>query len=244
MDTRAKEVRSREEAFPINRWPEEERPRERLHRYGADSLSDAQLLAIILRTGSPKRSALGVALELLARYRNLRELSAAGIAEICGVPGIGRAKAAQIAAAMELGKRIQAFPLKEGDPIRGSLDVYEACGPYMRDLRKEVFRVVLLNAKNRVIRTVTVSEGSLTACLVHPREVFAPAVRESSGAILLIHNHPSGDPTPSREDVEMNRRLVQAGELIGIRVLDHVVVGDGRYFSFVDQGLMEPHRSA
>jgi DNA repair protein RadC len=103
--------------------------------------------------------------------------------------------------------------------------------------------VVLLNGKNRVIRTVTVSEGSLTSCLVHPREVFVPAVRESSASILLVHNHPSGDPSPSREDIEINRRLIEAGEVMGISVLDHVVMGDGRYFSFVDEGLMESGRS-
>ncbi len=227
------------ENITIKDWPEEERPRERLYKYGSESLSDAQLLAILLRTGGRGRSALDVALDLLGRYSDLRELSVSGITEICRVSGIGKAKAAQIIAAMELGKRIQAFPLKEGDFIRGSRDVYKSCHPYMRDLKKEIFQVVLLNGKNRVIRTVTVSEGSLTSCLVHPREVFAPAVKESSAALLLIHNHPSGDPTPSREDIEINKRLIQAGELIGIRVLDHLVIGDGKYFSFVDQGLMK-----
>jgi len=224
--------------LPIKQWPEEERPRERLHQYGAESLSDAQLMAILLGTGDAGRSAVGVAVDLLSRYRDLREMSTAGVSEICRVPGIGKAKAARLLAAMELGKRIQAFPLKEGDLIRGSRDVFESCHPYLRDLKKEVFRVVLLNGKNRVIRTLTISEGSLTACLVHPREVFAPAIRESSPPVLLIHNHPSGDPTPSPEDIEMNKRLVQAGELIGIKVLDHLVIGDGRYLSFVDQGLM------
>lgn len=224
--------------LPIKHWPEEERPRERLHQYGPEALSDAQLMAILLGTGDVGRSAVGVAMDLLSRYRDLREMSTAGASDICSVPGIGKAKAARLLAAMELGKRIQAFPLKEGDLIRGSRDVFESCQPYLRDLKKEVFRVVLLNGKNRVIRTVTISEGSLTACLVHPREVFAPAIRESSAAVLLIHNHPSGDPTPSREDIEMNKRLVQAGELIGIKVLDHLVIGDGRYLSFVDQGLM------
>jgi len=225
--------------LPIPEWPEEERPRERLYRYGPESLSDAQLLAILLRTGDTRRSAVGVAMELVSRFRDLRELGRAGVNEISQVPGIGKAKAAQVVAAMELGKRVQAFPLKTGDLIRGSRDVFESCHPYMRDLRKEVFRVVLLNGKNRVIRTVTISEGSLTSCPVHPREVFVPAVRESSAAILLVHNHPSGDPSPSREDIEISRRLLEAGEMLGIPVLDHVVMGDGKYFSFVDQGLME-----
>jgi len=227
----------------IREWPEEERPRERLYRYGASSLSNAQLLAILLSTGHAEKSAVGVAMDLLSRYRDLREMSRAEWSELAGVPGIGPAKAAQVMAAMELGKRIQAFPLKTGDRIRGSRDVFESCAPYMRDLKKEVFRVVLLNGKHRVIRTVTVSEGSLTSCLVHPREVFVPAVRESSAAVLLIHNHPSGDPTPSREDIEISKRLMRAGELMGISVLDHVVIGDGSYFSFVDQGMMHPDRS-
>jgi len=229
--------------LPIPEWPEEERPRERLYQHGPESLSDAQLLAILLRTGDTRRSAVGVAMDLLTRYRNLRELGCAGVNEISQVPGIGMAKAAQVLAAMELGKRIQAFPLKEGDTIRGSRDVYESCHPYMRDLRKEVFRVVLLNGKNRVIRTVTISEGSLTSCPVHPREVFVPAIRESSAAVLLVHNHPSGDPSPSQEDIEISRRLSEAGKMIGIPVLDHVVMGDGKYFSFVDRGLMESGRN-
>lgn len=225
--------------FSIKQWPEDERPRERLCQKGPESLSDAHLLAILLRTGSRSKSAVTTAMELLARFRNLREMSQAGLLEFTRVPGIGKAKAAQIAAAMELGRRVQAFPLREGARIRGSRDVFESCGPYMRDLKKEVFRVVLLNGKNRVIRTVTISQGSLTSCQVHPREVFVPAVKESSAAILLIHNHPSGDPAPSREDMELSRRLVEAGDLMGIKVLDHVVVGDGRFFSFVDHGLMK-----
>lgn len=226
------------DSLPIKDWPEEERPRERLHRFGPESLSDAQLLAIILRTGGARRSALRVAMDILRQYRDLRELGRAGLSEICSVPGIGQAKAAQIAAAIELGKRIQALPLKSGDSVKCSRDIYKSCHPHFRDLKKEVFRIVLLNGKNQIIRIITVSEGSLTACLVHPREVFAPAIRESSAALLLIHNHPSGDPTPSREDVEINNRLVQAGKLVGIPVLDHLVIGDGTYFSFIDHGLM------
>lgn len=228
-----------EKGFSIRHWPEDERPRERLHRYGAGSLSDAQLLAILLRTGNTRKSAVHVALDLLNRFRNLREMSQAGMSEICKVPGIGKAKAAQIAAAMELGRRVETFPLREGAQIRGSRDVFESCFPYMRDLKKEVFRVVLLNGKNRVIRTVTISQGSLTSCHVHPREVFVQAVKESSAAILLIHNHPSGDPAPSREDIELSRRLCQAGEVMGIKVMDHIIVGEARYFSFVDHGLIK-----
>ncbi len=224
----------------IREWPEEERPRERLLRYGPEALSDGQLLAVLLRTGHARRSAVGVARDLLSRFENLRALSAAGFAEMASVSGIGPAKAAQVMAALELGRRVQAQPLQQGMPLRGSRDVFEACAPYLRDLKKEIFQVVLLNGKNRVIRTVTIATGSLTSCLVHPREVFAPAIRESSASVLLIHNHPSGDPTPSPEDLALSRRLVKAGEVIGIPVLDHLVIGDGHYVSFVDQGLMTP----
>ncbi len=227
----------------IKHWPEEERPRERLLRYGPEALSDGQLLAILLRTGDARRSAVGVARDLLGRFDTLRALRAAGFAEMAAVPGIGQAKAAQVMAALELGRRAQAQPLQTGTPLRGSRDVFEACAPYLRDLKQEIFQVVLLNGKNCVIRTVTISTGSLTSCLVHPREVFAPAIRESSASVLLIHNHPSGDPTPSREDMALSRRLVGAGEVIGIPVLDHLVIGDGRYVSFVDQGLMAPRPS-
>jgi len=224
---------------PIKSWPEEERPRERLYRYGPASLSHAQLLALLLGTGRHRRRAVDLAMELLARYRGeLRELARASVSELCRLPGVGRAKAARIAAAAELGRRLQAVPLKEGEPIRKSRDVFEACHPVLRDLDREVFLVVLLNGRHRVIRSVTVSQGSLTACLVHPREVFAPALREAAAAVLLVHNHPSGDPSPSAEDLELNRRLVRAGDVMGIRVLDHLVIGHGRYVSFADQGLM------
>ncbi len=224
----------------IKYWPEEERPRERLLRHGPEALTDGQLLAVLLRTGDARRSAMGVARDLLGRFDNLRALGGAGVAEMAAVPGIGPAKAAQIMAALELGRRVQAQPLQRGTPLRGSRDVFEACVPYLRDLKKEIFQVVLLNGKNCVLRTVTISTGSLTSCLVHPREVFAPAIRESSASVLLVHNHPSGDPTPSREDMALNGRLVKAGEVIGIPVLDHLVIGDGRYVSFVDEGLMMP----
>ena len=223
----------------IKSWPEEERPRERLFRYGPARLSHAQLLALLLGTGDSRRSAVELAVDLLARYRgDLRELARAPAAELCGMSGVGRAKAARVAAALELGRRLQEVPLREGEPIRRSRDVFEACHAALRDLDREVFQVVLLNGRHRVIRPVTVSEGTLTACLVHPRQVFAPALREAAAAVLLVHNHPSGDPAPSPEDLELNRRLVRAGEVLGIRVLDHLVIGHGRYVSFADQGLM------
>ena len=152
------------------------------------------------------------------------------------MPGVGEAKAAQIKAAIELGKRSLASPLSKGMKIGSSRELFEHYHPTLRDLRHEIFKVVLLDAKHAIVRDATVSEGSLTLSIVHPREVFTMAMKESAAAVIFLHNHPSGDPSPSQEDHVLTARLVSAGELLGIRVLDHLVVGDGRYVSFADQG--------
>ncbi len=220
----------------INRWPESERPRERLFREGPEALSDAQLLAILLRVGRQDASAVQVAMELLRQLEGLQGLSNRGVDELRQVPGIGLAKAAQLKAALELGKRALATPLSTGTRIGSSVDLFHHYYPRLRDLRHEVFKIILLDAKHTIIRDATVSEGSLTLSIVHPREVFNLAVRESAAAVVLLHNHPSGDPQPSPEDRALTARLVAAGEVLGIRVLDHLITGDGRYTSFADQG--------
>lgn len=220
----------------ITQWPETERPRERLLAQGADALTDAQLLAILLRVGRQRSSAVQVGLEILDRLGGLSGLARCGIDELCAVPGVGAAKAAQLKAALTLGKRALASPLSRGTKITSSRDLFEHYHPTLRDLRHEIFKVVLLDAKHAIVRDATVSEGSLTLSIVHPREVFTMAVKESAAAVIFLHNHPSGDPTPSQEDRVLTARLVSAGEVLGIRVLDHIVVGDGRYVSFADQG--------
>ena len=220
----------------ITQWPESERPRERLLAQGADALTDAQLLAILLRVGRQRSSAVQVGLEILDRLGGLSGLARCGIDELCAVPGVGAAKAAQLKAALTLGKRALASPLSRGTKITSSRDLFEHYHPTLRDLRHEIFKVVLLDAKHAIVRDATVSEGSLTLSIVHPREVFTMAVKESAAAVIFLHNHPSGDPTPSQEDRVLTARLVSAGEVLGIRVLDHIVVGDGRYVSFADQG--------
>ena len=220
----------------ITQWPETERPRERLLAQGADALTDAQLLAILLRVGRQRSSAVQVGLEILDRLGGLSGLARCGIDELCAVPGVGAAKAAQLKAALTLGKRALASPLSRGTKITSSRDLFEHYHPTLRDLRHEIFKVVLLDAKHAIERDATVSEGSLTLSIVHPREVFTMAVKESAAAVIFLHNHPSGDPTPSQEDRVLTARLVSAGEVLGIRVLDHIVVGDGRYVSFADQG--------
>ena len=220
----------------IAQWPETERPRERLLSQGPHVLTDAQLLAILLRVGRYGSSAVQVGMDILDRLGGVAGLARCGIEELCAIPGIGKAKAAQLKAALELGKRALASPLCKGTKITSSHDLFTHYHPSLRDLRHEVFKVVLLDAKHAIMRDATVSEGSLTLSIVHPREVFTLAVKESAAAVIFLHNHPSGDPTPSQEDRVLTARLVSAGEVLGIRVLDHLVVGDGRYVSFADQG--------
>lgn len=223
----------------ITYWPETERPRERLLSKGPDVLSDAHLLAIVLRTGRRDSSAVQVAIELLHRVGGVAGLAKCGVDELCRISGIGPAKAAQLKAAIELGRRAMAEPLSTGTRVTCSGDLFKHFHPSLRDLKHEVFKVVLLDAKNTVLKESTVSEGSLTLSIVHPREVFALAVRESAAAVIFLHNHPSGDPTPSLEDRQLTDRLLAAGQVLGIRVLDHVIMGDGRYVSFADQGWLK-----
>lgn len=220
----------------IKSWPEGERPRERLLRDGGHSLSDAQLLAILLRTGREDASAVSLAMELLTRCGPIQNLPQMASAELCRVHGIGPAKAAQVLAAIELGRRVAAAPLAPRMRIRGSADVVRHYRPHLRDLKHEVFVALLLNGKNQVLREAHISTGSLTLNIVHPREAFREAIKEGAAAVLFLHNHPSGDPTPSREDRELTARLREVGELVGIPVLDHIIIGDPRHVSFAESG--------
>ena len=224
----------------IAAWPPDERPRERLLRYGPETLTDGQLLAILLSTGHAGGTALDVGVDLLNRHGGLTGLCSQGIQELCTVPGVGPAKAALIKAALEIGKRATAAPLTTGQRVTSSQDVFRHYWPLMRGLRREEFKVILLDGKNVIIKDVTVSEGSLTLSIVHPREAFVPAVKESAAAVIFVHNHPSGDPEASAEDRALTKRLVSVGEIMGIRVLDHVIIGDRRYLSFADQGWLTP----
>lgn len=227
---------ARREIKSIPQWPATERPRERLLSKGTAGLTDAQLLAIILRTGRRESSAVQVGMDILHHVGSLAGLAQSGVDELCAIPGVGPAKAAQLKAALELGKRAMALPLSTGTRISSSSDLFRHFHPLLRDLKHELFKVVLLDAKNMVLKESTVSEGSLTLSIVHPREVFALAIRESAAGVIFLHNHPSGDPTPSVEDRRLTDRLVEAGAILGIRVLDHMIVGDGRYISFADEG--------
>ncbi len=221
----------------IKEWPQGERPRERLLKDGAEVLSDAQLLAILLRTGSVKTNAVQLAIDLLKKFLSLQNISNLSISELCSMKGIGPAKAAHLKAALEFGRR-SLIPLCPGVSLTRSKDVFRHFSPLFQNSRKEIFKIILLDQKNKVLRDVTVSQGSLTATVVHPREVFNPAVRDSAASVIFLHNHPSGDPTPSLEDKKMTGRLVAAGSLLGIQVLDHVVIGSDSYFSFADAGFI------
>jgi DNA repair protein RadC len=218
--------------------PDDERPRERLARHGPEALSPAELLALLLGTGTRGRSAVTVGQGLIEAAGGLRRLSTRTLREVAALPGMGEARAARVVAAFALGRRTGELRMTPGARFRSGADIFRHYHGRLRDLRKEQFWAILLDGKNRVLREERVSEGSLTASLVHPREVFAPAIRESAGAMVFVHNHPSGDPTPSVEDVEITRRLCAVADLVGIRILDHVVVGDGAYVSFLERGLL------
>ena len=213
-----------------------DRPRERLEAVGAEALSDAELIALLLRTGGRGADSHAVAARLLERPGGLLRLARASRRELAAVPGIGPAKQATLRAAFELGRRLAAGRLAPGASLRGPADVFRHFHPTLRDAPHERFLVLLLDGRHRLLRHEMVSQGTLTASLVHPREVFRPALRESAAALLLVHNHPSGDPTPSAEDREVTARLVRAGELLGVPVLDHVVVAERGWSSLRESG--------
>lgn len=225
----------------LKELPPDSRPRERLRELGAENLATAELLAIILGTGSQGRTAIQLAEQLLTVGGGsgvLRYLATADIDELTVFPGIGPAKVAQIKAALELGKRLVQEEWGQSDYIRSPEDAYFLVKNDMRYLDREHFRTIMLSIKNQVLAQETVAIGSLSAALVHPRELFKNCIRKSAAAIILVHNHPSGDPDPSPEDIKLTDRLVQAGALLGIQVVDHIIVGDSRYVSLRERGFI------
>jgi DNA repair protein RadC len=235
------EVNRRKEHKAIKYWSEDERPREMLMKYGAENLSPAKLLAIILRTGDSADgvSAEELAKKLLNRFGSFKALDTASVPELSTIRGIGMAKAVQIKAALEIGKRFLREETVQKRRIRTAEDVFKFYAPYLKNLNEEVFKIMLLDGMNKFMKDITISKGSLTASIVHPREVIKEVVKESAAAVIFVHNHPSGEPKPSEEDIEITSRLVQTCNLVGIRVLDHIIIGGNSYTSFVDEGLMK-----
>ena len=221
----------------IKELPVTERPRERLKQYGAAALSNSELLAIILRTGAASESVLNLSARLLTKFRGLAGLARAGFGELCQERGLGEAKAAQVKAALELGRRLMSTQSEERPVVKSPADIATLLQGEMSFLEQEEMRVVLLNTKNQVLSVPRVYKGSINTSLVRVSELFKEAVRENCAALVVVHNHPSGDPTPSPEDVKVTEQIVKAGKLLDIEVLDHIIIGQQRYISLKERGL-------
>ena len=218
--------------------PADERPREKMKERGAQALGNSELLAILLRTGNFQESALRIAENLLDRQGGLAGFGNATLEDFEQVKGVGEAKAITVMAAIELGRRVTTLAPAARAVIRTPDDVAALLMPRFRYETKESFIAILLSTKNHVLKTPVISIGSLNASIVHPRELFREAINASAAAVILAHNHPSGDPAPSPEDVSLTRKLVDAGKLLDIPVLDHIVLGDGKYISFKEKGIL------
>ncbi|MCF7623729.1 MULTISPECIES: RadC family protein [Bacillaceae] len=222
----------------IRDYPKEERPRERFLQDGPQSLSNQELLALLLRTGSREESVLQLSGRLINSFKGLRLLKEASVEELTVIKGIGEAKAILILASVELGRRINNLNDQDRYVIRSPEDGANYCMEEMRFLSQEHFVCLYLNTKNQVLQKTTVFIGSLNASIVHPREVFKEAFKRSAASIICLHNHPSGDPSPSREDIEVTKRLVECGKIIGIEVLDHIIIGEHKYVSLKEKGYL------
>ncbi len=226
------------ESILIRDYPTDERPRERMANNGASSLSNQELLAIILRTGTKNESVIHLANRVLTHFDGFRLLKDASLEEMTAIKGVGEAKAIQIMAAVEIGRRISNLTYDDRYVIRSPEDGANYVMNDMRFLSQEHFVCLYLNTKNQVLHRQTVFVGSLNASIVHPREVFKEAFRRSAASIICAHNHPSGDPSPSREDIEVTKRLAECGKIIGIDILDHLIIGDKKFISLKEKGYL------
>jgi len=223
----------------IKEMPAEERPRERLSRLGPEALKDTELIAVILRTGTNKISVVALAEKLLAEFGDLRRLSQATVEEITTrVKGIGKVKAIELKAALELGKRLSNYSKEPPRRIKSPKDVVDLLMTTYKDYETEHFTCVFMNVRNDVIKVLEISKGGVDSAVVSPSEVFKHAVRMSACNIIVVHNHPSGDPEPSCADIEISNQLMEAGKLLGVQLLDHIILGDGRYVSLKERALI------
>jgi len=223
----------------IREMPKDEKPREKLMRDGVSKLSTVELIAVLIGSGTRGKSAIELASQILfSDKRGIRFLAECSPEELGKINGMGTAKVCTLMAAVELGKRIAAAPVEQRNVIRSTTDIIDLFMEKMRYYKKEHFISLMVNAKGEIIQEVEVSIGDLCSSVTHPREVFVDAIKRSAGSVVFLHNHPSGDPTPSEADISTTQRLVEAGNLLGIPVLDHIIIGDGVYFSMKAQGLM------
>ena len=222
----------------IHDLPKSERPRERLRSFGPEALSAQELLSLVIGRGIPGKSVMNIAQELLSKFGNIKAISQATIEELSQIKGIGFAKAAQIKACFELGKRQDLEPELRDFDIKNPQSVVKAIQSSIKDKAKEHFKLILLNTRNKIIGISTVSIGTLNSNLVHPREVFKDAISHSAASVVFAHNHPSGDPEPSEDDLTITKRLTEAGKILGIEVLDHIIITKNGFFSFKEKGLI------
>lgn len=217
--------------------PLEERPREKLIKNGSRSLTNSELLAIILRTGNKEENVLNITNKLFNKY-SIKSLSETSISKLMKELGIGHAKACQVAACFELGRRLAAFREGKKPIIRNAKDVVKIFLHDMRSLKQEHFKVIYLNSRNNIIKDQTLFVGSLNESAIYPREIFRMGLEENAASLILIHNHPSGNPDPSMTDIEVTQEIIKAGEMLGITVIDHIIIGDKKHFSFKEKGLL------
>lgn len=225
--------------IPIKKWPEDEKPREKLLKYGEHKLTDTELLAILIRTGSKGETAVDIARKIMQKFGSFRNMSHTSIHKWKDIKGLGRTKLCQIKAAIEIGRRFREEELKEKKvKISGPEDVFFLLLPRMRDLKKEIFLVLHLDSKNNVFDRTEIEEGTVNQANPIVREIFYKAMENFAVSIVCVHNHPSGDPSPSREDIEFTKTLVKAGEVLNIKVVDHIIIGNDTYYSFAKSGII------
>ncbi|MCM8772526.1 MAG: DNA repair protein RadC [Candidatus Omnitrophica bacterium] len=218
---------------PLKYWKEEEKPREKLIKYGEHNLTDTELLAILIRSGIKGQTALDLARKLLDKFGSFRNMSHTSLKNFKEIKGLGIAKICQIKAAIEIGRRMVEQEIKDKKiQIKNPFEVVKFIMPRMRDLKKEVFKVIHLDSKNRIIGIIEIEEGTVNQANPIIREIFCKAIENFIPSIICVHNHPSGDPTPSKEDIEFTKRLKEGGEILGINVLDHIIIGDNIFYSF------------
>lgn len=226
------------ESTTIKSLPKAERPRERLKNLGAGALSISELIAIILRLGTRGVSAIELANRLLAKFENLKAIAQASVEDLSNVEGIGEAKAVSVKAAFELGARLSVFTETDRIIVKKPEDAYKLLKDELRLLSQEIFKVLVLNTKNHVIKIETITKGTLNTNIIHPRELFRPAIKLNANSVILVHNHPSGDPEPSKEDIFITKKLVEAGHIVDIEIADHIILGDNKFVSLQERGLI------